>query len=116
MTAPKSVILSFQLAVGFLGWFVAAPAWAGAVGGPKNGANGVVEFEGNKTALIAFATTGGAGTLRVHDSKGNLVASGESVGDGGVISPHVGYVIWTPTSTGNYRISISGRGTVFKTN
>jgi hypothetical protein len=93
-----------------------APAWAGAVGGPKAGdyrlnANSYrtfsVGFRANEVARIALKGDGDTDLdLFVYDELGNLVASDDDYSDLCVVE-------WTPRWTGNFTIKIVNHGTVY---
>ncbi len=95
---------------------VSIPAYAGAVGGPKEAKDRVeansadtyyVSFRGNSRARVTVEGDGDTDLdLYIYDENGNLITSDTDNTDYCVCS-------WTPSWTGKFKIKIVNRGSVY---
>jgi hypothetical protein len=100
----------------FAACFASFPAFAGAIGGPKFTSTQVladssdvfhVSFAGGESATVAISGDGDTDLdLYVYDENGNLVASDLSTSDTAAVS-------WTPAWSGDFRIEVKNRGSVY---
>jgi hypothetical protein len=104
------------LVVAFAACLASFPAFAGAANGPNFTSTQVlanstdvfhVTFSGGSQATVAISGDGDTDLdLYVYDENGNLVASDLSTSDTAAVS-------WTPAWTGDFRIEVKNRGSVY---
>jgi hypothetical protein len=104
------------LVAAFAACLASVPAFAGAVSGPNFTSTQVlanstdvfhVSFAGGQQATVAISGDGDTDLdLYVYDENGNLVASDLSTSDTAAVS-------WTPSWTGDFRIEVKNRGSVY---